>query len=126
MLRLAVLVLELAAIPRCIAVIRGGETILPHAGLHIRGPVKGVCEQTAGWNQTVSDRQFPSVCGHIHAPWKERVVLEILREIQGQIQPVAVLQFQHRQPLVQPVGLPLALLRPDIAEVDGVTDQFSG
>ena len=78
MLRLAVLVLELAAIPRCIAVIRGGETIPPHAGLHIRGSIEGICDQTAGWNDTVSDRQFPPVCGHIHAPWKERIVLEIL------------------------------------------------
>ena len=39
---------------------------------------------------------------------------------------MAVLQFQHRLPLVQPVGFPLALLRPDIAEVDGVAYQLTG
>ncbi len=62
MLRLAVLVLALAAIPRRIAVIRGGETVLSHLGLRIGGPVKGVCYQTAGRDHAVSDRKFPPVC----------------------------------------------------------------
>ena len=64
--------------------------------------------------------------GEVCAARDEFIAVEILREVQGPIQPVAVLQLQHRLPFLLPVGFPLALLRPDIAEVDGMAHQLTG
>ena len=54
------------------------------------------------------------------------VAMEVLGEIQCQIQAVTVFQLHDTHPFFQPVGFSLPLFRPDIAEVDGVTDQLSG
>lgn len=64
--------------------------------------------------------------GEVCAARDEFIAVEILGEIQSPVQPVAVLQLQHCLPFLQPVGFPLALLRPDIAEVNGMPHQFSG
>ena len=37
---------------------------------------------------------------------------------------MAILQFQHRLPFVQPMRLSLALLSPGVAEINGVTDKL--
>ena len=50
--------------------------------------------------------------------------MEVLCQIQGVIQTVAILQLHHSLPFIQPLGSSLPLFRPDIAEVDGVTDEF--
>ena len=125
-LRLAILIPALSTVPGYIAVVGGREAILTHIGLCVGSPVKGVCYQSAGRDHAVSDRKFPPVCGQVHAAGEELIVLEILGEIQSQIQPVAVLQLQHRLPFVQPVGCPLTLFRPNITEVNGMANQFAG
>lgn len=125
-LRLAILIPALSTVPGYIAVVGGREAILTHIGLCVGSPVKGVCYQSAGRDHAVSDRKFPPVCGQVHAAGEELIVLEILGEIQSLIQPVAVLQLQHRLPFVQPVGCPLTLFRPNITEVNGMANQFAG
>ena len=51
--------------------------------------------------------------------------MKILSQVQSQVQSVTILQLYHCLPLLQPVGFALPLFRPDIAEVDGVANQFS-
>ena len=52
------------------------------------------------------------------------VAVEVLRQIQGVIQAVAVLQLHDCLPLIQPSGLSLSLLTPDVTKVDGMADKF--
>ena len=52
--------------------------------------------------------------------------MQVLRQVQGQIQPVTVLQLHDRLPLLHPVRFTLALLRPNISEVDGMAHQGVG
>ena len=62
-------------------------------------------------------RQRFAEVGEFHVTGHEVIAVEVLCQVQGIIQTVAVLQLQHRLPFVQPVGCPLTLFRPNITEV---------
>ena len=94
--------------------------MLLHISLGVGSAVKAVRQQAGLGDDAVPEGQLPAILRQVHTTGDEGIVPEILGIVQGQIQPAAVLQLQHRLPLVQPMGFSLTLLRPDIAEIDGM------
>ena len=126
MLRLAILEVEFLPVPGHIAVVCGRQTKFRHVMLGVSHRVKALVEQRILSEYAFLSCQLHAVLGEVCAARDEFIAVEILGEIQSPVQPVAVLQFQHCLPFLQPVGFPLALFRPDIAEVNGMPHQFSG
>ena len=61
MLRLAVLIGDLAAVPRDISVVCGGQPVLVHILLGVGSAVKALRQQAGLWDDAVPDSQFPAI-----------------------------------------------------------------
>ena len=87
--------------------------------------VKALVEQRILAKYTLLSGQVHAILRKINPAGNIFVAMEVLGEIQCQIQAVTVFQLHDTHPFFQPVGFSLPLFRPDIAEVNGVANQFS-
>ena len=99
-----------------------GQAIFRHVMLGVGHRVKALIEQRILAKYTLLSGQVHTILCKINSAWNKFVTMEILSEIQCQIQTVTVFQFHDTLPFFQPVGFPLALLRPNITEVNGVAN----
>ena len=102
----------------------GGQAHALHSLIGIALSLKAGGEQFVLGIDAIPFCQLFSVIGKIYVTGHEVVAVEVLRQIQGVIQAVAVLQFHNRHKFIRPSGFSLALFAPDVTKVDGMADKF--
>lgn len=102
----------------------GGQAHVLHPLIGIALRIEAGGEQFILGVDAVLFRQRFAEVGEFHVTGHEVIAVEVLCQVQGVIQAVAVLQLHNSLPFIQPPGFALPLFSPGIAKVDGMTDKL--